>query len=56
MTIENASMEKCWDYFNPLKSEEEIPGSWVAYIYASKMSNILKEQKKNTQELFVQNI
>ena len=46
MTIENASMEKCWDYFNPPKPEEEIPGSWVACIYASKIPHLFKKPKK----------
>ena len=53
MTIENVSMEKCWGYFNPPKTEEEIPGSWVACIYASKISHVFKKQKKTTQKLFV---
>ena len=51
MTIENASTEKCWDYFNPLKSEEEIPGSWVACIYTSKISHVFKKQKKSNTEI-----
>ena len=46
MEIENASMEEYWDYFNPPKSEEEIPGSWVTCIYASKIPHIFKKQKK----------
>ena len=46
MKIENAYMEKYWDYFNPPKSEEEIPGSWVTYICASKIPHIFKKQKK----------
>ena len=46
MTIENVSMEKCWDYFNPPKPEEEMPGSWVAYIYASKITHLFKKQQQ----------
>ena len=46
MTIENASMEKCWDYFNPPKPEEEIPESWVPCIYASKIPNVFRKQKR----------
>ena len=46
MKIENASMEECWYYFNPPKSEEEIQGSWVACIWASKIPHIFKKQKK----------
>ena len=46
MTIENVSMEKCWDYFNPSKPEEEIPRSWVACIYYSKIPHLLKKKKK----------
>ena len=38
-------MEKYWDYFNPSKPEEEIPGSWVACIYASKIPHLFKKQK-----------
>ena len=37
---------KCWDHFNPPKSEEEIPGSWVTCICASKIPHIFKKQKK----------
>ena len=40
MTIENASMEKCWDYFNSPKPDKEIQGSWVACIYASKKPHL----------------
>ena len=46
MTIENVSMEKCRDYFNPLKPEEEIPGSCVACIYTSKIPHLFKKTKK----------
>ena len=56
MTIENVSMEKCWDYFNPPKPGEEIPGSWVAYIYYSKILHLFKKKKKKKktkQKLFV---
>ena len=53
MAIENASMEKCWDYFNVLKPEEEILGSWFACIYTSQIAHIFKKQKKTTQKLFV---
>ena len=49
MTIENASMEKCWDYFNPLKSEEEIPGSWVAVFMLQKFPIYSKNKKKYTE-------
>ena len=38
--MENVSMEKCWDYFNPPKPEKEIQGSWVACIYASKIPRL----------------
>ena len=53
MTIENVSMEKCWDYFNPPKPEEEIPGSWVACIYYSKILHLFQKQKnkKNYTEI-----
>ena len=52
MTIENVSMEKCWDYFNPLKPEEEIPGSCVACIYTSKIPHLFKKTtKKNCTEI-----
>ena len=51
MTIENASMEKYWDYFNPPKPEEKIPGSWVACICASKISHLFKKQKKIYAEI-----
>ena len=40
MTIENVSMEKFWDYFSPPKPEEEIQGSCVACIYASKIPHL----------------
>ena len=58
MVIENVSMGKCWDYFNPPKPEEEIPGSWVACIYASKIPHLFKKpkkkkKKKTAQKLFV---
>ena len=56
MTIENASMEKCWDYFNPSKSEEEIQGSWVACIYASKIPHIFKKKQKNTEIICVKHL
>ena len=46
MTIENVSMEKCWDYFNPPKPEGELPGSWIACIYASKIRHLFKKTKK----------
>ena len=46
MTIGNVSMEKCWECFNPPKPEEEIPGSWVACIYYSKVLHLFKKQKK----------
>ena len=49
MTIENVSMEKCWDYFNPPKPEEEIPGSWVACIYYSTILIFAKNKKKHTE-------
>ena len=39
-------MEKCWDYFSPLKPEEEIPGCCVACIYYSKIQHLFKKQKK----------
>ena len=51
MTIENVSMEKCWDYFNPPKPEEEIPGSWVACIYYSKILHLFQKQKKTKKKL-----
>ena len=37
MTTENVSMEKCWDYLNPPKPEEEIPGSWVTCVIVQKV-------------------
>ena len=51
MTIENASMEKCWDYFNKLKPDKEIPGSWITCICASKIPHLFKKQKKNYTEI-----
>ena len=56
MTIENASMEECWDYFNPPKSEEEIPGSWVACIYTSKIPHLFKKQKNYTEIICVKHL
>ena len=55
MTIENASMEKCRDYFNPPKSEEEIP-DWVACIYASKIPYIFKKQKTYIEIICVKHL
>ena len=52
MTIENASMEKCWDYFDPPKPKEEIQGNWVAFIYVSEIPHLFKKQKK-LHKLFV---
>ena len=51
MRIENACMEKCWEYFNLPKPEEEIPGSCVVCIYASKIPHLFKKQKKNYTEI-----
>ena len=56
MEIENASMEEYWDYFNPPKSEEEIPGSWVACIYASKFPIYSKNQKNYTEMISVKHL
>ena len=49
-------MEKYWDYFNPLKPEEEIPGSWVGCIYASKIPHLFKKQKKTTEIICVKHL
>ena len=46
MRIENACMEKCWEYFNLPKPEEEIPGSCVVCIYASKIPHLFKKTEK----------
>ena len=56
MTIENVSMEKRWDYFNPPKPEKEIQGSWVACIYASKIPHLFKKQKNYTEIVFVKHL
>ena len=53
MTIENVSMEKFWNYFKPPKPEEEIQESWVACIYASKISHLFKKQKNYTEIICV---
>ena len=41
MKIKNIPMEKCWEYINQPKSEEEIQKSCVAYIYGSKILHLL---------------
>ena len=52
MTIENSSMEKCWDYFNPPKPEEQIPGKYCLHLHF-KISPYFQKTKKTTQKLFV---
>ena len=52
MTTENASMEKCWEYFNKPKPEEKIPGNWVVCIYISKILHLFKKRKKLPRNYF----
>ena len=54
MTIENTFMGKCWDSFNPPKSEEKIPESWVACIYASEIPHIFNKKKKKTKKKYIE--
>ena len=56
MKTENASMEICWDYFNPPKSDREIPGNWVACIYASKIPLYSKNKKNYTEIICVKHL
>ena len=56
MTTENVSMEKCCDYFNPPKPEEEIAGTWVACIYYSKILHLFKKQKNYTALICIKHL
>ena len=56
MTSKSDSMKKCWDYISPPKSEEEIPGSWVACIYASKFPIYSKNKKNYTEMISVKHL
>ena len=42
--------------FNPPKPEEEIQGSWVACIYASKIPHLFKKQKNYTEIICVKHL
>ena len=54
MAIENPSVEKSWEYFNPLKPEEELPLEvGLPAFMLQKFPIFSKTKQKTTQKLFV---